>query len=64
MNISQVINYVCNENGRPKCDLIKKEEMPKGLFELMEKCWDKNPDSRPDFEEILGILNDIKSLGE
>ena len=64
MNISQVINYVCNENGRPNCDLIKKEEMPKGLFELMEKCWDKNPDSRPDFEEILGILNDIKSLGE
>ena len=64
MNISQVINYVCNENGRPNCDLIKKEEMPKGLFELMEKCWDKNPNSRPDFEEILGILNDIKSLGE
>ena len=64
MTISQVVNYVCNENGKPNCDLIKKDEMPKGLFELMEKCWDKNPNSRPDFQEILGILNDIKSLVE
>ena len=64
MNISQIINYVCKENGRPNCDLIPKGEMPKGLFELMEKCWDKNPNLRPDFSEILEILNDIKSLGE
>ena len=64
MSISQVVNYVCNENGRPNCDLIKMEEMPKGLFELMKKCWDKEPNSRPDFSEILETLNDIRSLGE
>ncbi len=64
MNVSQIINYVCNENGRPDCDLIKIEEIPKGILELMKKCWDKDPNARPDFEEILEILNDIKSLGE
>ena len=64
MSVSQIINYVCNEKGRPNCDLIDKDEIPKGLFELMKKCWDKNPTSRPDFEEILEILNDIQSLGE
>ena len=67
MDVSQVINYVCNEDGRPDLDLIKKEEMPEGLlglFELMEKCWNKDPNSRPDFSEILETLNGLKILGE
>ena len=67
MDVSQVINYVVNENGRPDLDLIKKEEMPEGLlglFELMEKCWNKDPNSRPDFSEILETLNGLKILGE
>ena len=64
MNVSQIINYVCNEDGRPNCDLIKIEELPKGILKLMKKCWDKDPNARPDFEEILQILNDIKSFGE
>ena len=38
--------------------------MPKGLFELMKKCWDTDPNLRPDFQKILEILNDLKSLGE
>ena len=58
MSVSQIINFVCNEKGRPNCDLIAKDDMPKGLFELMTKCWDKNPSSRPTFEEILEILNE------
>ena len=62
MSVSQIINYVCNEKGRPNCDLIVKEDMPKGLFELMTKCWDKNPSSRPTFEEILEILNETCGL--
>ena len=64
MTTSQIINYVCNEGGRPDCDLIIKDEMPKGLFELMKKCWDTDPNLRPDFQKILEILNDLKSLGE
>ena len=63
MDVSQVINYVVNENGRPDLDLIKKEEMPEGLlglFELMEKCWNKDPNSRPDFSEILETLDGLK----
>lgn len=58
MSVSQIINFVCNEKGRPNCDLIAKYDMPKGLFELMTKCWDKNPSSRPNFDEILQILNE------
>jgi serine/threonine protein kinase len=58
MSVSQIINFVCNEKGRPNCDLIAKYDMTKGLFELMTKCWDKNPSSRPNFDEILQILNE------
>ena len=60
MDVSQVINYVVNENGRPDLDLIKKEEMPEGLlglFELMEKCWNKDPNSRPDCTFLNGVFH-------
>ena len=62
MEISKVVNYVCNENGRPDYNLIRnyKDNVPISIFELMDDCWNKNPDKRPDFEEILKRLNNIK----
>ena len=36
-----------------KKGLIAKDDIPKGLFELMTKCWDKNPSSRPTSSGVL-----------
>ena len=62
MEISKVINQVCNEDRKPDYNLILKykDNVPIILLELMENCWNKTPDSRPDFEEILETLNMIK----
>ena len=62
MEISKVINQVCNEDKKPDYNLILKykDNVSIILLELMENCWNKTPDSRPDFEEILETLNMIK----
>ena len=64
MSILQIINYVCNENGRPDCNLLPLKQMPKGLLELMENCWNTDPNLRPDFSSILFTLNKMQSLDE
>ena len=63
-NISQIINFVCNENGRPDCNLLPMDQMPKGLLELMENCWNTDPNLRLDFSSILYTLNKMQSLDE
>jgi len=62
MSIYQIINYVCNENGRPDINLLPLDQMPKGLLELMENCWNTDPNLRPDFSSALLTLNDMLSL--
>lgn len=62
MNIMQIINFVCNENGRPDCNLLPLDQMPKGLLELIENCWNTDPNLRPDFSSILFTLNKMESL--
>ena len=43
------MKYVTIENGRP--DLHKlPEDCPKDLKALMCRCWDKEPQNRPNFE--------------
>ena len=62
MSCYQIINYVCNENGRPDINLLPLNQMPKGLLELMENCWNTDPNLRPDFSSALLTLNDMLSL--
>jgi serine/threonine protein kinase len=62
MSAYQIINYVCNENGRPDINLLPLAQMPKGLLELMENCWNTDPNLRPDFSSALLTLNDMLSL--
>ena len=64
MNNFQIIDYVCNENGRPDCGLLPLEQMPKGLLELIENCWNNDPNLRPDFSSVLFTLNKMLSLDE
>jgi len=45
------------ENQRPEVP----EHLDKEYASLMQKCWDQNPEERPDFEEILSVLENIYS---
>jgi len=41
-----------------------KDTFPKPLSSLMQMCWDENPESRPDFSEIVERLNESLLLIE
>ena len=43
---------------RPDKNLIP-IETPNGLRELMEFCWDQDPNNRPNFEQIRSLLSKI-----
>ena len=62
MSILQIINFVCSEEGRPDCNLLPLEQMPKGLLELMKNCWNTDPNLRPDFSSVLFTLTNMQSL--
>jgi len=44
---------------RPKLKVLKKEGARRRLGELVERCWNGRPEERPDFEEIINVLNEI-----
>ncbi|PKC64516.1 kinase-like protein [Rhizophagus irregularis] len=44
---------ICN-GIRPE---INEPEIPKCYGELMKKCWDSNPDNRPEIAEILELID-------
>ena len=44
------------EGMRPK---VTAEDIPEELLGLMKRCWAAEPEERPTFEEIVGILADI-----
>ena len=51
-----VATRVVSNNLRPPID----DSYPKPFSELMAKCWDRNPENRPRFKEIIHILNSMK----
>lgn len=36
------------------------EGCPSGFVELIETCWDQDPDKRPPIDQILKLLDDIR----
>ena len=46
------MKFVVMDKGRPDKSLIPRE-CPKELVDLMETCWDQNPEKRPTFMQIL-----------
>nr|GMC67705.1 serine/threonine-protein kinase STY17-like [Ipomoea batatas] len=42
---------------------VPKDTHPK-IVELLEKCWQPDPNQRPEFSEILEILNQVGDDGE
>ena len=48
-----------NKNYRP----VIPENVPEEIAELMECCWDENPEKRPSFSEIINFLDEyLKNL--
>lgn len=60
MNQQQISMNVTIKQIRPDRSLIPLET-PSGLKELMEYCWDHEPNNRPNFEQITLLLSKILS---
>ncbi|CAD8085497.1 unnamed protein product [Paramecium sonneborni] len=54
-NPPAIMKLVAVDNGRPDLSLIQ-AGCPLFLKELMIKCWDKDPQKRPLFQEVLSYL--------
>lgn len=59
-NSQQISVNVISKKMRPDKNLIPLET-PNGLRELMEYCWDHDPSNRPNFEQIIQLLDKIYS---
>ena len=57
---TEVSKRVANENFRPK---ISEKECPAPLLHLMRRCWEKNPDDRPTFGEIIREMDGMNFKG-
>lgn len=53
MNFYELSSKVVNEDLRPD---LKNKDIPPVLQNLMKRCWNKNPDERPNFHEIVNVL--------
>jgi len=54
-NYSKFRRAVCDKNERPEIPL----ETEPSLKTLIEKCWHPNPNTRPDFKQIINALDVI-----
>ena len=52
MSQSQIIVGVVTKNMRPEIP----KDCPPNLSKLMQICWDKDPDKRPNMEDIIAYL--------
>jgi hypothetical protein len=62
MNFYELSSRVVNEGLRPSTlgEKFNNEKIvPKEMKELMQQCWDTDPNERPSFEEIVSILENV-----
>lgn len=50
---TEVSRRVVNDDMRPK---ISDKDAPGPFMDLMKRCWDRDPDKRPFFDEIISDL--------
>ncbi|KAJ5076861.1 serine/threonine-protein kinase sty8-like [Anaeramoeba ignava] len=46
---------------KPTLKLPKKKYLPDEMIDLLARCWDYNPNNRPEFSEICETLKEIKN---
>jgi hypothetical protein len=51
-DLSTIVLKAVAEKMRP----VIAPECPKELADLMKKCWDENPDVRPEMEQVIKTL--------
>jgi serine/threonine protein kinase len=56
-NIYEISTKVI-QGSRPP--IPKDSTVPKSLIQLMQKCWERSPNKRPKWEEIISILQVLK----
>lgn len=54
---TEVSKKVIKEDMRPK---INEKDCPKPFLDLMSSCWDRNPEKRPFFDEVIEALDSMK----
>lgn len=60
LTAEQAAYAVCQKNARPPLP----STCPRALRQLINRCWSKNPKKRPDFEEIVTILENYSECIE
>ena len=59
MSQQQVQFYVSVKKGRPNLKIIP-SDTPTKIVQLMQMCWDHEPDKRPNFDYIVDFLRNLK----
>ncbi|XP_070492916.1 atrial natriuretic peptide receptor 1 isoform X2 [Chironomus tepperi] len=59
MTLTQIIDRVAAHDNPPFRPLVGERDCPSDLLELMEKCWNDNPDERPSFGNIRTTVSCI-----
>ncbi|GES73544.1 kinase-like domain-containing protein [Rhizophagus clarus] len=49
---------ICKDNDRPR---ISEQEAPQFYIDLMKRCWDSDPDSRPDARELESLIFNLST---
>jgi hypothetical protein len=57
-NPHEIMYKVINFKERPSMKLIP-EDCPKELIAVMIKCWEQNPEARPDFSDIVRAFRTV-----
>ena len=55
----EIIFKVVQQNSRPDEKCIP-QDSPVQLVELMKRCWDTNPNMRPNFSTIVRLLKQVE----
>nr|XP_042702843.1 non-receptor tyrosine-protein kinase TNK1 [Chrysemys picta bellii] len=55
----QIMLSVEREGAR----LERPEDCPRGLYGLQRRCWAPNPEERPHFRDIVGLLHEVRDPG-
>ncbi|CAH0550987.1 unnamed protein product [Brassicogethes aeneus] len=65
LETSEIISRVASRENPPFRPAVSQSDCPEELVELMEKCWNDNPEERPLFESIrLNLRNIMKGYCE